>query len=88
MSTKTCNECGRPAIARGLCAGHYSQARRGEPLRPLRGAHGQRGNAPAIVLPGVAVSPECVAALDAAGPSRYEAARAVLEQWAKERGEQ
>lgn len=30
-------ECDRPAKARFLCLGHYTQYRRGRKLRPLRG---------------------------------------------------
>lgn len=32
--------CGKPAHARGLCQGHYSQAHRGMELRPLRSSGG------------------------------------------------
>ena len=31
--------CKRPLVARGSCAGHYAQGRRGQPLRPI----GKRG---------------------------------------------
>lgn len=36
--TKICSseDCERPARARGLCAGHYQQQRKGQELRPLR----------------------------------------------------
>lgn len=38
QSTKICSseDCERPARARGLCAGHYQQQRKGQELRPLR----------------------------------------------------
>ncbi len=31
--------CAKPAISKGLCAGHYRQQRRGEILRPLQTQH-------------------------------------------------
>lgn len=38
QSTKTCSfdGCGKPALAKGLCPGHYEQQRKGQELRPLR----------------------------------------------------
>lgn len=33
--------CGRPLLAKGLCAGHYHQQRRKEPLTPLKFERGQ-----------------------------------------------
>ncbi len=63
--------CGRPDVARGLCAGHYQQQRRGAALTPLR-------EGPAKVKISMRVSPECAAAF-AEDPA---AGRAALEAWA------
>jgi len=65
--------CDRKAISKGLCGSHYKQARRNQPLRPLRLVRG-------IKLPGLVVSVEVAGALDSLGlPSRYVAAKAVLD---------
>jgi hypothetical protein len=42
--------CGKPSAGLGLCWGHYMQQRRGIPLRPLYGPHGEgrRTAAPSI----------------------------------------
>ena len=80
MPTTTCTgpDCGRPAICHGLCAAHYRQSQRGPTLRPLRGAHGQRGAEPLVRLPGLRVSAGCAAAVGADPPG----ARSALESWA------
>jgi len=38
------------------------------------------------IFKAILVSPECAAALEKNGPTVYEAARAVLERWAKQQG--
>lgn len=71
-------DCGHDAFAAELCVGHYQQKHR-EPkraLRPLRPINQVR-------LGSVRVSEECAAALEAKGPNKAAAAKAVLEEWAK-----
>lgn len=76
-------DCDRPVIARGLCAAHYAQLRRGRELAPLRNPHGQIGDHPQELIPGLRVSRECrrMVVLDPSG------ARQALERWARGRGE-
>lgn len=38
--------CGRKPHAKGLCSGHYQQARSGQPLKPLRGQAARHGDVP------------------------------------------
>ncbi len=76
MATCTGPACDREARAEGLCLSHYKQRRRGRPLTPLR-------TEPGVKLPGLTVSQRCAAKLEAHGPTAYEAAREVLEGWAK-----
>ncbi len=76
--------CQNEARAEGLCPTHYRQAvrcrKRGEDvlLKPIR-------TEPGVRLPGLTVSQRAGAALKKRGPSLYEAARAVIEAWAKRR---
>jgi hypothetical protein len=76
--------CGRPALALRLCRAHYSQQRRGAPLTPLRGPRGARGPEPMVGI-GIRVPAPVITALERRGPTVYEAARAVLEEWARGR---
>jgi hypothetical protein len=75
--------CDRPARARGLCASHYQQHRRGRPILPL-GLHMDRARVP---LPGLRVTKECADALERRArrdrASQYDVACEVLERWAK-----
>jgi hypothetical protein len=79
--------CKRPARANGRCTGHEGQRRRAEArgevpvYSALRGRHGQRGPAPLVLLPGIRVPPEVADALERRGPTRQQAARAVLTEW-------
>ena len=70
--------CGRPSVARSLCASHYRQQRRGDELRPLRGPRGQLGDEPLRPVT-LRVSQRCADAVsaDRAG------AREALERWSK-----
>lgn len=43
-STCEFGPCDRPVMARGLCSGHYQQARSGRHLRPLRGQAANYGD--------------------------------------------
>ena len=72
--------CGRKLHAATLCRGHYAMRQRGQPLRPLRPlvAGSQHIS--------VTVSGPCADALDARGPTRVQAAREVLEEWATRKG--
>lgn len=69
----TCSvaECGRAAVAHGLCASHYKQKQRGKEPTPLR-------TGPALVRISLRVSATCRSRVlaDAAR------ARAALEAWA------
>jgi hypothetical protein len=78
MATCTGPKCAREAVVDGLCDSHRKQRDRGRDLSPLRTAAG-------VKIPGLTVSAECAAHLAAAGPTTYEAARAVLERWARRR---
>jgi hypothetical protein len=75
--------CGRPARAHGKCPTHYQQQRRGRPLTVIV----ERGRDARVALPALRVSPRCMAALEAKGPSPYAAAVAVLERWARRQEE-
>lgn len=73
--------CARSAVARGLCQAHYAQQRRGRPISPLRGRHGQRDDEPMQRLPGLRVS-----ARAAEAARRWPAEiRAAIEAWARTR---
>jgi hypothetical protein len=90
MPACTAPACDRPAIARGLCAAHYRQHLRGQPLRALKGPRGRvRPGIEHLCRLEVRLSPETLAALleagRSAGVSSAHAASLVLEEWAASR---
>jgi len=78
-------KCKRDAKLGKFCGGHYRQLRRAaqrgaerpeKELKPLRIGRG-------VKLAGLTVSEACAKALAARGPTTYEAAKGVLEAWAR-----
>lgn len=76
--------CGRSANFKGKCGAHYRRAKR---LKDGETSHSnlnspiiERGRDLVVVF--ARVPPDVAEALDALGPSRYGAARSVLERWA------
>lgn len=72
--------CRERAAVGGLCRGHYAQRQRGQPLRPLRGAHGQLGDEPLVSMR--LRVPEPVRDAAQADPG---GARKALEGWSQRR---
>lgn len=86
--------CGREVVALGLCSGHYAQQeKRGQPLTPLFGPHGQRQETPLEARIDVGMKATTREACAGVGRkmghlprlAAASGARAVLEAW--ERGE-
>ena len=78
-------KCDREAKALGLCSGHYTQAARGQPLRPLRGTAEAEKLADAVLS--FRPSPRLLTELQRleSDGSPSARARSVLEGWALER---
>jgi hypothetical protein len=73
--------CDRDAVSRGLCAAHSRQRERRRDLTPLRGPHGQIGDAP-LVRVSTHVPPPVAERL---GPDRGATLRRLAEEWARRR---
>jgi hypothetical protein len=80
----TYDDCDKPAIARGLCHGHYKQSARGIPLKSLRPPRGEL-----IFIPGTRVTAETYITLteyaDANQMTIYGAIAQIVETWATKR---